>query len=150
LGVVAAPITSGDTAFRSARLIIADLFKFKQGPILNRLIVSMPLFIIAFLLLNLDFSIIWRYFAWTNQTLATIVLWTITAYLIREDKFYWIALIPAVFMTAVVSTYILMAPEGFEISKNISLWIGALLALFSFLFTLWYAKRIKSKEIAYA
>lgn len=150
LGVVAAPITSGDTAFRSARLIIADLFKFKQGPILNRLIVSMPLFIIAFLLLNLDFSIIWRYFAWTNQTLATIVLWTITAYLIREDKFYWIALIPAVFMTAVVSTYILMAPEGFEISKNIALWIGTLLALFSFLFTLWYVKRIKSKEIAYA
>lgn len=150
LGVVAAPITSGDTAFRSARLIIADLFKFKQGPILNRLIVSMPLFIIAFLLLNLDFSIIWRYFAWTNQTLATIVLWTITAYLIREDKFYWIALIPAVFMTAVVSTYILMAPEGFEISKNIALWIGTLLALFSFLFTLWYVKRIKSKETAYA
>lgn len=150
LGVVAAPITSGDTAFRSARLIIADLFKFKQGPILNRFIISMPLFIVAFFLLNLDFSIIWRYFAWTNQTLATIVLWTITAYLIREDKFYWIALIPAVFMTAVVSTYILMAPEGFEISKNISLWIGALLALFSFLFTLWYAKRIKSKEIAYA
>lgn len=150
LGVVAAPITSGDTAFRSARLIIADLFKFKQGPILNRFIISMPLFIVAFFLLNLDFSIIWRYFAWTNQTLATIVLWTITAYLIREDKFYWIALIPAVFMTAVVSTYILMAPEGFEISKNISLWVGALLALFSFLFTLWYAKRIKSKEIAYA
>lgn len=150
LGVVAAPITSGDTAFRSARLIIADLFKFKQGPILNRFIISLPLFIIAFFLLNLDFSIIWRYFAWTNQTLATIVLWTITAYLIREDKFYWIALIPAVFMTAVVSTYILMAPEGFEISKNTSLWIGILLALFSFLFTLWYIKRIKSKEIAYA
>lgn len=150
LGVVAAPITSGDTAFRSARLIIADLFKFKQGPILNRLVISAPLFIIAFFLLNLDFSIIWRYFAWTNQTLATIVLWTITAYLIREDKFYWIALIPAVFMTAVVSTYILMAPEGFEVSKNISLWIGMSLALFSFLFTLWYVKRIKSKEIAYA
>ncbi len=149
LGVVAAPITSGDTAFRSARLIIADLFKFKQGPILNRLIVSMPLFLIAFLLLNLDFSIIWRYFAWTNQTLATIVLWTITAYLIRENKFYWIALLPAVFMTAVVSTYILMAPEGFEISKNISLSTGSLLALFSFLFTLWYVKRIKNKELAY-
>lgn len=150
LGVVAAPITSGDTAFRSARLIIADLFKFKQGPILNRFIVSMPLFIIAFFLLNLDFSIIWRYFAWTNQTLATIVLWTITAYLIREDKFYWIALIPAVFMTAVVSTYILMAPEGFEISKSISLWTGILLALFSFLFTLLYVKRMKNKAIAYA
>lgn len=150
LGVVAAPITSGDTAFRSARLIIADLFKFKQGPILNRFIISIPLFVIAFLLLNLDFSIIWRYFAWTNQTLATIVLWTITAYLIREDKFYWLALIPAVFMTAVVSTYILMAPEGFEISKNSSLWAGTSLALFSFLFTLWYVKRIKNKEIAYA
>ncbi|MEP6626427.1 MAG: carbon starvation CstA family protein, partial [Ginsengibacter sp.] len=83
LGVIAAPVTSGDTAFRSARLIIADLFRFKQGPIMNRMIVSLPLFVVAIILLNMDFAIIWRYFAWTNQTMATIVLWTITFYLIQ-------------------------------------------------------------------
>jgi len=113
LGVVAAPITSGDTAFRSARLIIADFFKFDQKSIKNRLILTTPLFIIGFLLTQLDFSIIWRYMAWSNQTLATIVLWTISIYLATERKLFWITLIPAVFMSAVVSAYILVAPEGF-------------------------------------
>jgi carbon starvation protein CstA len=124
LGVVAAPITTGDTAFRGARLIVADFLNFKQGPIKNRLIVSFPLFVIGFLLTQVDFGIIWRYFAWSNQTLATVVLWTITAYLIRERKFYWITLLPASFMTAVVSSYILIAPEGFSLSKEISYGVG--------------------------
>ena len=105
LGVVAAPITSGDTAFRSARLIIADIFKHNQRPLLNRFLISIPLFVIAYLLTQLDFTIIWRYFAWTNQTLATVVLWTITAYLAKAGKNYWISFIPAVFMTAVVTSY---------------------------------------------
>ncbi len=116
LGVVAAPITSGDTAFRSARLIVADFFKFEQKSIKNRLILTTPLFIIGFLLTQIDFAIIWRYMAWSNQTLATIVLWAITIYLATERKLFWITLIPAVFMSAVVSTYILVAPEGFEIT----------------------------------
>ena len=145
IGVVAAPITSGDTAFRSARLIISDLFKYNQVPILNRLVVAAPLFIIAILLLNLDFSIIWRYFAWTNQTLATVVLWTVTAYLIKEKKFYWICFVPAVFMTAVVVTYILIAPEGFHLGKGISYTVGILTALISFVVTLVFVSKQKTE-----
>lgn len=128
LGVVAAPITSGDTAFRSARLIVADFLNYKQEPIKNRLFVSLPLFAIGFFLTQIDFSIIWRYFAWSNQTLAMIVLWTITVYLAQEQKFYWITLVPAVFMTAVTTTYLLFAPEGFALSKEISYPVGAILS----------------------
>lgn len=124
LGVVAAPITSGDTAFRSARLIVADFLNFKQGPIKNRLMVSIPLFALGFVLTLIDFSIIWRYFAWSNQTLAMIVLWTVSVYLAQERKFYWVTLIPAVFMTAVITTYLLFAPEGFSLSKEISYSVG--------------------------
>lgn len=127
LGIVAAPITSGDTAFRSARLILGDVFKFDQKKIRNRLFISLPLFIIAFSLTQIDFDIIWRYFAWCNQTLATVVLWTITAYLIYENKVYWVVLLPAIFMTMVCSTYILIAPEGFELANNVSCLGGALL-----------------------
>ncbi|HRR16702.1 MAG TPA: carbon starvation protein A [Bacteroidales bacterium] len=125
LGVVAAPITSGDTAFRSARLIVADFLNFKQGPIKNRLIISIPLFAIGFLITKMDFSIIWRYFAWCNQTLAMIVLWAETVYLVRAGKIYGITLVPALFMTAVSATYILIAPEGFRLAGNIAYPAGA-------------------------
>lgn len=131
LGVVAAPITSGDTAFRSARLIVADFLNYKQGPVKNRLFVSVPLFVIGFLLTRIDFSIIWRYFAWSNQTLAMIVLWAITVYLAQERKFYWITFIPAIFMTAVTTTYLLFAPEGFSLSKEISYTVGISLSVLS-------------------
>jgi carbon starvation protein CstA len=124
LCVVAAPITSGDTAFRSARLIVADFLKFKQGPVKNRLLISIPLFLIGFIITRMDFSVIWRYFAWSNQTLAMVVLWTITVYLTRTGKFFWITLIPALFMTAVTVTYIFFAPEGFSLSGGISYAIG--------------------------
>ncbi|MEZ4971307.1 MAG: carbon starvation protein A [Flavobacteriaceae bacterium] len=129
LGIVAAPITSGDTAFRSARLILSDIFKSDQKKLLNRLLISLPLFIIAFVLTQIDFGIIWRYFAWSNQTLAMIVLWTITAYLIYENKAYWVTLFPAVFMTMVCSTYILIAPEGFQLPNEISYMGGTLITL---------------------
>ncbi|WP_319481318.1 carbon starvation protein A [uncultured Draconibacterium sp.] len=146
LGVVAAPITSGDTAFRSARLIVADFLNYKQEPIKNRLFVSIPLFAIGFFLTQIDFSIIWRYFAWSNQTLAMIVLWTITVYLAQERKFYWITLIPAVFMTAVTTTYLLFAPEGFSLSKDISYSLGGLFSVLSligfFVYRNNYFKRI--------
>src|SRR5690606_8084333 len=127
--VVAAPITSGDTAFRSARLIVADFVGLNQSPIRNRLMISLPLFGIGFLLTRIDFAIVWRYFAWTNQTLAAIVLWTITAYLIRERKAYWIALIPSAFMTAVVVSYLLLAPEGFQISTGNSYTAGIVMTV---------------------
>ena len=138
LGVVAAPITSGDTAFRSARLIVADFLNYKQGPIKNRLFISVPLFVIGFLLTRIDFSIIWRYFAWSNQTLAMIVLWAITVYLAQEKKIYWITLLPAIFMTAVTSTYLLFAPEGFSLSKDISYTVGiSLSVLAAITFFIW-------------
>jgi carbon starvation protein CstA len=147
LGVVAAPITSGDTAFRSARLIVSDFLKYKQGPIKNRLLVSIPLFAIGFFLTQIDFSIVWRYFAWSNQTLATIVLWTITVYLMQERKFYWITFIPALFMTAATSTYLLFAPEGFSLSKEISYTLGALLSLTALVVFFAYRKKYFSREI---
>jgi carbon starvation protein CstA len=146
LGVVAAPITSGDTAFRSARLIVADFLKYKQGPIKNRLFVSIPLFAIGLLLTQMDFSVIWRYFAWSNQTLAMIVLWTITVYLAQQKKFYWLTLIPSLFMTAVTSTYLLFAPEGFSLSKEISYSAGGIITVASLVWFLVYANKI-SKDI---
>jgi carbon starvation protein CstA len=131
LGVVAAPITSGDTAFRSARLIVADFLNLKQGPVKNRLMVSVPLFTVGLLLTQVNFDIIWRYFAWSNQTLATVVLWTITVYLATQKKNYWITLLPALFMTMVVTVYLMLAPEGLRLSKEISYTAGALITTLS-------------------
>jgi carbon starvation protein CstA len=150
LGVVAAPITSGDTAFRSARLIVADFLSYKQEPIKNRLLVSIPLFAIGFLLTQIDFSIIWRYFAWSNQTLAMVVLWAITVYLAQERKFYWITLIPAVFMTAVITTYLFLAPEGFSLPKDISYLTGVLLSVLSLLGFFIYRKNYLTRKLAHA
>ncbi len=129
LGVVAAPITSGDTAFRSARLIMADALNFKQGPVRNRLVVCIPLFAIGYGLTLVDFAVIWRYFAWANQTLAMVVLWAVTAYLAREGKFFWITLLPALFMTAVISSYLLFAPEGFGLPYGVSTGTGIAIAV---------------------
>jgi carbon starvation protein CstA len=129
LGVVACPVTSGDTAFRSARLTIADFLNFKQGPIKNRLAITIPLFVIGFVLTRIDFNIIWRYFAWSNQTLAMIVLWTAAMYLALNKKFHWIATVPATFMTAVSITYILVAPEGFKLASSIAYPAGVVAAV---------------------
>lgn len=134
-GVVAAPITSGDTAFRSTRLIIADAFNFNQSKLLKRLLITIPIFVIAFALTKMDFAIIWRYFGWSNQMLATVVLWTIAVYVKKQGKTYWFILIPAAFMTAVVATYIFVAPEGFGLEYTISLVIGVFTsAILSFWF----------------
>ena len=95
LGVIAAPITSGDTALRSARLIAADFLHIPQKKIRNRLLVSIPIFILAWLVMMIDFEVLWRYFAWCNQTLAVFTLWALTVWLAREHKCYWLTLIPA-------------------------------------------------------
>jgi carbon starvation protein CstA len=129
LGVIACPVTSGDTAFRSARLTIADFLGYKQGPIKNRLILTIPLFVIAFVLTKIDFNIVWRYFAWSNQTLAMIVLWAAAMYLALKKQFHWIATVPATFMTAVSITYILVAPEGFKIATSIAYPVGLAVAI---------------------
>lgn len=111
LGVVAAPITSGDTAFRSARLILSDMFSFDQRPVVNRFIVCLPLFAIGFGITLIDFGIVWRYFAWANQTLAVIVLWAIYVWLRRRGKNVWIALVPALAMTYIVSSFVFISPQ---------------------------------------
>jgi carbon starvation protein CstA len=128
LGVVACPITSGDTAFRSARLTIADSLHFNQRPIKNRFLIALPLFAIGIALCFIDFNIIWRYFAWSNQTLATIALWAASAYLAKTGKCYWIALIPATFMTVVVTSYIFIAPEGFKLPYLVGPTTGIIVA----------------------
>ncbi|MDR3171034.1 MAG: carbon starvation protein A [Treponema sp.] len=128
LGVVACPITSGDTAFRSARLTIADSLHFNQQPIKNRFLIALPLFAIGIALCFIDFNIIWRYFAWSNQTLATIALWATSAYLAKTGKCYWMALIPATFMTVVVTSYILIAPEGFKLPYLVGPITGIIIA----------------------
>lgn len=130
LGVIAAPITSGDTAFRSARLIVADFLGLEQKSMRRRLYICIPMFVaaIGLLLYSLrdanGFNMIWRYFAWANQTLAVFTLWAITVYLAVSKKPYVITLIPALFMTSVCSTYICIAPEGLGLSHAISYYIG--------------------------
>ena len=111
LGVVAAPITSGDTAFRAARLIASDFLHFDQSTIKKRLLIAVPLFVIAAILMNMDFSILWRYFAWLNQTLSIFTFWAITVWLAKNGKNYIITMIPALWMTMVCSTYILISPK---------------------------------------
>lgn len=113
LGVIAAPITSGDTALRSARLIAADFMGVKQRKILKRLLISVPLFALCFVIMLLPYESLWRYFAWSNQMLAVFTLWALSVYLAKNRKLYLITLIPALFMTAVTMTYIFFAPEGF-------------------------------------
>lgn len=149
IGVIAAPITSGDTAFRSARLIVSDFINYAQKKIKNRLIVAVPLFIAGFILLQVDFDVIWRYFAWANQMLATATLWVITVYLAREKKIFWITLLPAMFMTMVVSSYIVIAPEGLQLSKTIGYIFGTICVVaITSMFFVWLRKirtnRIKS------
>ncbi len=129
LGVIFCPITSGDTAFRSARLTIADWFKVDQKKIAPRLALALPLLGVGALLSQIDFNIVWRYFAWSNQTLAMIVLWATAMYLYLKKKNMWIAVVPATFMSAVSMTYILQAPEGFKLPISVSYPSGIAFAL---------------------
>ncbi len=124
LGVIFAPITSGDTALRSARLIVADVLNFEQKSIKSRLMISIPIFLIAIAILLYSlrdangFNIIWRYFAWCNQLLSAFTLWMITSYLVKEKKNYFVTLIPALFMSGVTSCYIVVASEGFGLDMK--------------------------------
>ncbi len=144
LGVIAAPLTSGDTALRSARLIAADFLKFNQKPIRNRLIISVPIFVITFIILQMNFDILWRYFAWCNQTLSVFMLWTITVYLTRKNKFHYISLIPALFMTVVTVSYILAAPEGFRLPIHFSVITGLITAVAMYGIFLWQKRKFNT------
>ena len=124
LGVVVLPITSGDTAFRAARLIIAEFFKFEQRSLVKRLIIAVPLFAIGFVVSKMDFSVLWRYFTWANQTTAMVMLWTAAAYLYRYHKFHWVCSIPAWFISAVCFTYLAYNKIGFGLDYELSVYIG--------------------------
>ena len=149
LGVIAAPITSGDTAFRSARLIVADFLHMEQKTVVKRLMICIPMFIVAIGILLYSqkdkdgFDMVWRYFAWSNQTLAVFTLWALTVYLVQAKKLYVITLIPALFMTAVCSTYIFVAPEGFGLSSGFSQLLGLLVTLIVFgIFLVWKRRKV--------
>ncbi|CAM3063270.1 MULTISPECIES: carbon starvation CstA family protein [Vibrio] len=130
LGVVILPITSGDTAFRSSRLILAEYFNMEQKTMRNRLLMAVPLFIIGGVLTQVDFGIIWRYFGFANQTTAVMMLWTASAYLLRHNKFHWITTVPAAFMTSVCITFILNnGTLGFGQPMQLSTIIGVVAAL---------------------
>ena len=124
LGVVVLPITSGDTAFRAARLVIADFTRLDQSKALPRLTVAIPLFFVGGILSQVDFSIIWRYFSWSNQTLATVVLWSAAAYVVRRGGLHWLVSLPATFMTATITTYFCVAEEGLRLDYSLSVYIG--------------------------
>lgn len=150
LGIVFAPITSGDTALRSARLMVSDFLRIQQKSVVKRLLVSIPLFLvtIAILFWSLEdangFKIIWRYFAWCNQTLSVFTLWAITVYLVWKKKLYWVTLIPALFMTVVCSTYILAAPEGLSLEGSLPYILGGACGLLAVIwFTTW---KIRDKK----
>ena len=147
LGVVAAPITSGDTALRSARLIIADFLHLEQRSIKRRLYICIPLFALTMAILlwqveNPDgFNIIWKYFGWSNQTLSVFTLWTITVYLVQQKKPFVISLIPALFMTTISCTFLLISKETLNMGATISYTIGGITLLAAtILFFRWYRK----------
>ncbi len=147
MGVVAAPITSGDTAFRSARLIISEFVHLNQKKIVNRFIICIPLFLIALGLLWFNiadengFNVIWNYFGWANQSLATIVLWTETVYLVKQRKIFYITLIPAMFMTAVTVSFLILSPIAFGLDKTIAYIFGlAAVLIATGWFCHWYRK----------
>jgi carbon starvation protein CstA len=131
LGVIILPVTTGDTALRSSRMMLVDLLadwrkeelKGKWLPALLVIPVALP----TFLLTQIDYTFLWRYVGWSNQVVATVMLWTAAVYLLQNQKFHWICSIPALFMTAVVSSYIFYAPEGFHLPYTESMLIGAVI-----------------------
>ena len=152
VGVIVCPITSGDTAFRSARLILAETFKLDQKSVRNRLLITIPLLVTGGLITwfaitnNNGFQIVWRYFSWSNQTLAMISLWVATAYLVKTGKTKYGSLmtaLPAAFMSAVSVTYILMSGEGFRLSGAIAYPAGIIFALVMFCVYMWMCLRLR-------
>ena len=147
LGVVAAPITSGDTAFRSARLIVAEWLKLNQRPVMNRFYICIPMFGISVAMLiwqieNPDgFNTIWQYFGFSNQALSVFTLWTLTVYLVQEKKPFIITLIPALFMTTVCSTFLFISKQAFHLPASVSYPMGGACFVVALVwFCLWYRK----------
>ena len=144
IGVVVCPITSGDTAFRSLRLTLADLFKSDQKPISRRLLISLPIFALAFFCCKMDFSTVWNYVGIGNQLLATLVLWTSAAYLISKGKPHWMCSLPAAFLTFVCVSYFIMAPNkagGLHLAPVIGYVAGAAAGLALLIFCMIKARK---------
>ncbi len=154
LGVIAAPITSGDTALRSARLILADFFHMEQKSVKNRLLLCVPIMLVVtgiliFSIVSQDgFNIIWRYFSWLNQVLSVFTLWAVTVYLVRNKKNYFVTMIPALFMTCVTMTYICIAPEGFHLNPVLSYIIAGIITIGMMVLFAVKIKRIKSDVLS--
>ncbi|MGO2168981.1 carbon starvation CstA family protein, partial [Pseudoalteromonas sp.] len=132
IAVAVFPITSGDTAFRSLRLTMVDAFNIPQS-LRNRLLLAVPILAIAFFMTKLDFTLIWRYFAFSNMLLSTSVLWLATKYLFDRGAVHWIASIPAVIATAITVSYIMTAEIGFNLSPKLGQPIGAVVAVIGFI-----------------
>ncbi|MHA6259256.1 carbon starvation CstA family protein [Sporosarcina sp. CAU 1771] len=147
LGVIVLPITSGDTAFRAARSIIADYLKIDQAKTVKRLMIALPLFAISALLTQIDFNILWRYFSWANQATAAIALWIATMYLFIKGKNYIVSLIPAIFITYMVFIYILNAKIGFKLDLNVSYIVGLVLTIVLVILFFIKAKHNKRNKI---
>jgi len=153
LGVVAAPITSGDTALRSARLIIAEFIHMEQKSIMKRIWICIPLFGVTMLMLyynisNPDgFNVIWSYFGWSNQTMAVFTLWAITVYLVRQHKSYWVTLLPSLFMTVVCSSFLMVSKNAFGFDMMVGYGVGgaALIVAVAWFFT-WKSREKKVQE----
>ncbi|SDN60167.1 Carbon starvation protein CstA [Psychrobacillus sp. OK028] len=147
LGAVVLPITSGDTAFRAARSIIADYLKIDQKKIAKRLMIAVPLFVISAALTQIDFNILWRYFSWANQATAAIALWIATMYLFIKGKNYFVSLVPALFITYMVFVYILNAKIGFSLDLKLSFYGGIVLTVILTIMFFIKAKNNKANKI---
>lgn len=149
LGVVFAPITSGDTALRSARLIVADFLNKEQKTIKSRLAISLPIFAVTLIVLIYSvsdkegFNLIWRYFAWCNQALSVFTLWAITVFLRKRGNYWWVTFVPAIFMTMVCSTFIFISPDCLGLNKTISYTAGAVVTIMTVMV---FLKNMKSKK----
>ncbi|WP_417154184.1 carbon starvation protein A [Rikenella microfusus] len=148
LGVVAAPITSGDTAFRCARLIAADFLHMEQKQLRKRLYISVPIFLVGVAITLMPFDVIWKYFAWANQVLAAICLWTVTVYLTVRRQRWIIAFLPAAFMTFIVSFYIFIAEEGLHLPYYTGLAVGTALTAAIVGVMAWYLCSVRRGRIA--
>lgn len=153
LGVVAAPITTGDTCFRSARLIFAETFHVGQHSVLHRLYISLPIFAVALAMLVWQitspdgFRTVWQYMGWGTQFLAAVSLWISTVYLARKHKFYWMTLVPALFMTVVCSTFLFVSPIAFGLPKVIAYSIAAIITLGTIIEFIRWKRRLQLEEL---
>ena len=147
IGVVAAPITTGDTAFRSARLIIADFLHLEQRSISKRLYICIPLFLFSIVLLFWQienpngFNVLWRYFGWANQTLSVFTLWMLTVYLVQRHKPYWVTLVPALFMTVICSSFLFVSNSALGLGTGVGHAVAAVVLVAALVwFFSWYRR----------